>query len=191
MKSLIPTRTRLPICTSTPANCLPVWATTTTKISNWSQPGLASRHNLAYWRNLPYLGVGPGAHSCLGGHRFWDMDPPRGYIEAALRWAVEMAAPPSEITTDWLETVGPVGGCEFVDNNLAAAEDHVPGACACWKDWTWPRLQRKLGIDLAVRYGPQLNDLVELGLLVREGSVYRLHPSAYLIANQVFTRFLD
>ena len=28
------------------------------EISNWSRPGLASRHNLAYWRNAPYLGVG-------------------------------------------------------------------------------------------------------------------------------------
>ena len=63
------------------------------EISNWSRPGpeskldLASRHNLAYWRNLPYLGVGPGAHSCLGGYRFWDMDPPRGYVAAAREWA--------------------------------------------------------------------------------------------------------
>ena len=160
------------------------------EISNWSQPGLASRHNLAYWRNLPYLGVGPGAHSCLGGHRFWDMDPPRGYIEAAQRWAAEMAAPPSEITTDWLETVGPVGGCEFVDNDLAAAETMFLGL-RLLDGLDVAQASSRVGVDLAVRYGPQLNDLVELGLLVREGYVYRLHPSAYLIANQVFTRFLD
>ena len=36
------------------------------EISNWAQPGQESRHNLIYWRNEPYLGVGPGAHSRLG-----------------------------------------------------------------------------------------------------------------------------
>ena len=72
------TRTWRRICTSMLGSCWAAWAITTTKYSNWSQPGLASRHNLAYWRNLPYLGVGPGAHSCLGGYRFWVMDsPPR------------------------------------------------------------------------------------------------------------------
>ncbi len=160
------------------------------EISNWSRPGLASRHNLAYWRNLPYLGVGPGAHSCLGGHRFWDMDPPRGYIEAAQRWAADMAAPPGAITGHWLNTVGPVAGHEAVDDNLAAAETMFLGL-RLLDGLDVAQASAQLGIDLAARYRTQLKDLVELGLLVREGSVYRLHPSSYLIANQVFTRFLD
>ena len=35
------------------------------EISNWAKPDRQSRHNLTYWRNLPYVGVGPGAHSYL------------------------------------------------------------------------------------------------------------------------------
>ena len=35
------------------------------EISNHARPGLESRHNLAYWRGRPYLGVGPGAHGRL------------------------------------------------------------------------------------------------------------------------------
>ena len=159
------------------------------EISNWSLPGLASRHNLAYWRNLPYLGVGPGAHSCLGGRRFWDMDSPRGYIEAAQRWAAGPATPPGKITSEWLDTVGPVGGYESIDDGLAAAETMFLGLRLLdGLDLTGASAQ--LGIDLADRYHTQLAELVELGLLVREGPVYRLHPSAYLIANQVFERFL-
>ena len=160
------------------------------EISNWSRPGLASRHNLAYWRNLPYLGVGPGAHSCLGGYRFWDLDPPRGYIEAAQRWDDEVAAPPREITTDWLDAVGPVGGYEPIGNDLAAAETMFLGL-RLLDGLDLAAASSRVGADLAVRYGPQLADLVELGLLERQGTVYRLHPSAYLIANQVFERFLD
>ncbi len=37
------------------------------EISNHARPGEESRHNLAYWRYRPYLGVGPGAHGRRGG----------------------------------------------------------------------------------------------------------------------------
>ena len=160
------------------------------EVSNWSQPGLASRHNLAYWRNLPYLGVGPGAHSCLGGYRFWDMDSPRGYIEAAQRWASEVTAPPDKITAAWLDIAGPVGGYESIDDDLAASETMFLGL-RLLDGLDLAEASSRVGADLAVRYGPQLTDLVELGLLERKGTVYRLHPSSYLIANQVFERFLD
>lgn len=40
------------------------------EISNTALCGRESRHNLKYWRSLPYLGIGPAASSCLGGRRF-------------------------------------------------------------------------------------------------------------------------
>lgn len=33
------------------------------EISNWARPGFESRHNLGYWRNVDWAGIGPGAHS--------------------------------------------------------------------------------------------------------------------------------
>ena len=35
------------------------------EISNWAAEGKLGLHNIVYWRNEPYLGVGPGAHSSL------------------------------------------------------------------------------------------------------------------------------
>ncbi len=160
------------------------------EISNWSRPGLASRHNLAYWQNLPYLGVGPGAHSCLGGHRFWVMDSPRGYIEASKRWAANMSGPPGRITAGWLGTVSTVGGSEPIDDNLAASEIMFLGL-RLLDGLNLAEASDRVGVDLAARYRTQLDSLVDLGLLEQEGHVYRLHPSAYLIANQVFERFLE
>lgn len=40
------------------------------EISNWAKPGKECRHNLVYWRNQPYLGVGAAAHSHIGRRRF-------------------------------------------------------------------------------------------------------------------------
>ena len=40
------------------------------EISNAARLGRESRHNLKYWRSEPYLGLGPAASSCVGGHRF-------------------------------------------------------------------------------------------------------------------------
>jgi oxygen-independent coproporphyrinogen III oxidase len=42
------------------------------EISNFCKDGFYSRHNTSYWTGNPYLGLGPGAHSFDGVHRFWN-----------------------------------------------------------------------------------------------------------------------
>jgi putative oxygen-independent coproporphyrinogen III oxidase len=50
------------------------------EISNWSTgPATRSRHNLAYWRNQDWWGIGPGAHSHVGGVRWWNLKHPLPY----------------------------------------------------------------------------------------------------------------
>jgi oxygen-independent coproporphyrinogen-3 oxidase len=43
------------------------------EISNFARAGMRSRHNSAYWKGIPYLGIGPGAHSYDGLHRRWNV----------------------------------------------------------------------------------------------------------------------
>ncbi|MGJ6979589.1 radical SAM family heme chaperone HemW [Aestuariimicrobium soli] len=59
------------------------------EVSNWARPsgdgsGRAHRseHNLAYWRGDHWWGVGPGAHSHVGGVRWWNVKHPRTYAKA-------------------------------------------------------------------------------------------------------------
>ena len=50
------------------------------EVSNWSRtPGQACRHNLAYWRGDDWWGIGPGAHSHVGGVRWWNVKHPTAY----------------------------------------------------------------------------------------------------------------
>jgi putative oxygen-independent coproporphyrinogen III oxidase len=52
------------------------------EISNWAaDDGARCRHNLAYWRSESWWGVGPGAHSHVGGVRWWNVLRPRAYAE--------------------------------------------------------------------------------------------------------------
>ena len=52
------------------------------EISNFARPGAESRHNLAYWNNADWLGLGAGAHSHSRGRRWKNIDDPRAYADA-------------------------------------------------------------------------------------------------------------
>ena len=52
------------------------------EISNWAQPNKESRHNLLYWNQEEYLGLGVAAHSHIGHKRFWSIRTPERFIAA-------------------------------------------------------------------------------------------------------------
>ena len=51
------------------------------EVSNWARPGGECRHNLVYWHNSDWWGIGPGAHSHLAGTRWWNVKHPRTYAD--------------------------------------------------------------------------------------------------------------
>jgi oxygen-independent coproporphyrinogen-3 oxidase len=52
------------------------------EVSNWAtEPAHRSRHNLAYWQGHDWWGFGPGAHSHVGGVRFWNVKHPAAYAQ--------------------------------------------------------------------------------------------------------------
>jgi oxygen-independent coproporphyrinogen-3 oxidase len=65
------------------------------EVSNFALPGRRARHNVAYWRARPYLGLGPGAVSTVGRSR-WTNDADA----AAWRTALAAGAPPPRHTED-------------------------------------------------------------------------------------------
>lgn len=52
------------------------------EISNFALPGMESKHNSAYWEGIPYLGIGPSAHSFDGNIRKWNVSNNIKYVKA-------------------------------------------------------------------------------------------------------------
>ena len=168
------------------------------EISNWCRPGRESEHNLAYWRNRQWLGVGPGAHSSLRtagdgvGCRFWTARSPREYARRAAQWREQSRAAgrwPS-VSAERIGGVPTVDGWEVIDEATAAAETMFLGL-RLLDGMDVAAASERIGIDLASRYAAELTELAADGLLARaaDGRL-RLTEDAYLVGNQVFTRFL-
>lgn len=79
------------------------------EVSNWARPGYESRHNLGYWRNVDWAGIGPGAHSHYNARpnipdmkalRSWDIAHPRlwgtAISEGRVPWAGSEEITPAE-----------------------------------------------------------------------------------------------
>jgi oxygen-independent coproporphyrinogen-3 oxidase len=49
------------------------------EVSNWAKPGGECRHNVSYWRNQDWLGIGPGAHAHAAGTRSWNLKHPAAW----------------------------------------------------------------------------------------------------------------
>jgi oxygen-independent coproporphyrinogen-3 oxidase len=68
------------------------------EISNFARPGRRARHNLAYWKNADYLGLGPSAHSHSGGRRWKNVSSLHKYAEILdndrlpIEWTEELTA---------------------------------------------------------------------------------------------------
>ena len=159
------------------------------EISNWSAPRRRCRHNMEYWLNGQYLGVGPGAHSSLRGYRFWDVASPRGYMDRVRQWEEIGVGRVETLDEDTLRRVGPVDGVEAIDPPLEMSETMFLGL-RLLDGLGIDSFKSRFGRDPLVLYGAQVRELTGLGLLESRDGLLRLTNKGCLLANQVFVRFL-
>mgnify|MGYP001004285579 FL=1 len=77
------------------------------EISNFGQPGHFSRHNSSYWKGVPYLGIGPSAHSYNGTKRRWNVSHNLRYaqgVTAGTTYWEEETLTPVQVTNEALLT---------------------------------------------------------------------------------------
>jgi oxygen-independent coproporphyrinogen III oxidase len=141
------------------------------EISNVARPGRESRHNLKYWRDGEWVGVGPGAHSTVAGQRWKN-------VSATDEWAARVEA-----------------GAPFdVERRVLTPEERWQEAVITGLRLTegidLRALSLKHPIDLEARYGHDLEPYVEAGLAVLENGRLRLSRRGMLVANDVLLVFL-
>ena len=155
------------------------------EISNWCKPGFRSRHNLAYWLNQPYLGVGPGAHSSMMGRRFANMKSPRRYISAIASANSSDAVAltpinPGVIAVDFVEVTS---------FEMAMAETMMLGMRLS-EGMAKSEFERRFGISMSDVYGQEISKLVSTGLIEDDGDRIRLTRHGKLLGNNVFESFI-
>jgi oxygen-independent coproporphyrinogen-3 oxidase len=133
------------------------------EISNFARPGFECRHNLNYWKNGNYIGLGAGAHSHVNGKRWANPSSIKEYI-----------------------------GCGSVRRNvLRRAPDDSPDATDQRETlFLGLRLIDGLAIDHFAGFDEEVGQLLKEGLLQRNNGHYRLTRRGIMLGNQVFSRFV-
>ncbi|WP_226342567.1 radical SAM family heme chaperone HemW [Deinococcus sp. AJ005] len=144
------------------------------EISNYAKPGQESRHNLAYWNNRTYLGLGPGAAGQY---------PAVPGSETVL--TSRRTNPHLHI---WL--TGEQGEAEAIDAEEYATDALFMGL-RLRAGIDLDDLSQRSGLDVRVRYAGAIAANVERGWLELDGTWLRATPAGWWVLNRVVTDFLE
>lgn len=142
------------------------------EISNFCQPGLECRHNLAYWDNSPYLGFGVSAASYVDGCRWSNTCDWEDYFEGAARGRVPRV---NEECLDWNRALG-----EEVMLQIRTDRGVSVGT-----------LSRKYRCDFEGLFQRSIEFLSSEDLIARDGELLRLTRRGKLLASRVCLEFLE
>jgi oxygen-independent coproporphyrinogen-3 oxidase len=153
------------------------------EISNFAREGHGSRHNVKYWRRLPYVGFGLDAHSMLpmrdGAVRFQNTDDLEAY----------MGDQPSAGPLGILQEGKSRRAAEFIGREAAFEESMFLGL-RLNEGVSLDALREEFGGVLVASVMPGLVEAQEAGLIVVEGERVRLTSKGRMASNEVFSRLL-
>jgi oxygen-independent coproporphyrinogen-3 oxidase len=154
------------------------------EISNWAKPNHECRHNLQYWRGLPYLAFGAGAHGYAGGYRYSNALRIKTYIERCINSSSNLEFPLSPATVNQHKQSQKDDMSEFMMTGLRLTQEGVSD----------DEFQDRFDIPMQNVYKNEINELLKLGLLEKQtfefSEVLRLTKHGRLLGNQVFMRFI-
>ena len=140
------------------------------EISNCSKPGFESRHNLVYWDNAEYYGLGAGASGYVDGIRYKNHGPIRHYLEA-------VEAGKARITEEHLTLE------EKMEEELFLGLRKKTGVSKA-------RFEEKFGVSFDQRYGQVVASLTEQGLLVPDDKQIRMTKRGLFLGDTVAEKFI-
>ncbi len=141
------------------------------EISNFAIPGYESVHNLLYWENETYSGIGAGAHGYVSGNRYSNIGPIKRYMEQ-----VDKGIRPIQHT----HIVTPV---EAMEEEMFLGLRKTDGVSTTL-------FHEKFGRTLISVYGDIIRSLIDKGLIEKNGEMIRLTRRGVFRGNEVFQQFL-
>lgn len=165
------------------------------EISNWARPGFECRHNLQYWRNLPYLGFGAGAHGCFGGLRVANVLRVETYLR---RLQSAASSPLSAVRRSFSPACA---GYRRLTKRTEMQETMFLGLRLTREGVSARGFADRFGVEVTDVFGTEIAELLGLGLLEwaniqtsevgQTSEVLRLTQRARLLGNQVFMYFVE
>ncbi len=152
------------------------------EISNWAREGHACQHNLTYWRNLAWIGLGAGGASFFAGRRFSNVRPIRAYV-ARVRAALAAPAPAGALPA------AAIAEEELISSALEMAETAMLGLRLA-EGVSLTDFRRRYGVDFWPTFEQRLGDIRALDLLAETCGRVRLTARGRMLGNEVFARLL-
>ncbi|HQO95442.1 MAG TPA: radical SAM family heme chaperone HemW [Sedimentibacter sp.] len=140
------------------------------EISNFSVKGYECRHNLKYWKQEEYIGIGPSAHSFLGNVRFSNPSDLTEYITSGENGVFERNT------------------LEEMDENDIKFE-YIMLRLRLTEGLKFADFKNKFSIDFKEAYKEQIKHLTENNLIESDGDAIRLTKRGMDLSNYVFSQF--
>ncbi len=140
------------------------------EISNFSKPGFESRHNLMYWDNAEYYGIGAGASGYVDGVRYKNHGPIRHYLEA-------VEAGNARVQEEVLTLK------EQMEEEMFLGLRKKSGVSK-------KRFEEKFGVSFEDQYGAVVSELTEQGLLVPDRDIVRMTKQGLFLGDTVAEKFI-
>lgn len=145
------------------------------EISNFAKPGYESRHNITYWRNEDYYGMGAGAHGYVSRQRHVNIKGVNPYVEAAGQGLPRLE--------------------QFAVSREEAMEDFVMVGLRMLNGIRKEDFRSQFGVDSELEriFAGPLQKMLSAGLLEQheDQGGYRLSKQGVLFGNEVFAEFID
>ncbi len=154
------------------------------EISNWASrcngQVQVCRHNVQYWRNLPYLGLGAGAHGFIAGYRTVNVRSPKAYIKRLTSPNQVPSFPRTPATSE----------ARAIDRLTEMRETMMMGLRLTQEGVADATFRQRFHTSLRKAFGKEIDSLVTVGLLEWSQEAIRLTRRGRLLGNQVFMAFV-
>lgn len=144
------------------------------------------RHNIQYWRSLPYLGLGSGAHGYAGGYRYSNALRIKTYIDRLTNsQSAKLPFPLSPATVNQHKQTRKDDITDYMINNLRLVKAGIADS----------DFKSRFGDGLWDVFPKEIEELIHNGLIEKKTSdnleVFRLTRRGRLLGNQVFLHFVE